>query len=363
MVYAYVGNWNAPSGSQGIHAFEVDPKTGRMQHIQFVDVANPSFLAVSPTRKTLYAGSHSPYFEGSPGGGVSAYAIDAASGRLEHLNSRVIPVPHPAYVRLDRTDGVCLVACTMGGGVAALPIAADGGLCEASSIVMHAGRPLVPLGEKKIVNGGEPGACQPHSIMPSLDNQFAFAPDLRLNQVVVHRFDAATGRLEQASTVEAAPGSGPRHSMLHPDGSVLYVVNENGNTVSVYAIDRDNGALSNIQDISTLPPDFTGETKTADIHIDPAGRYLYASNRGHDSVAIYAVDPGTHQLRSVGYAPTLGKRPRGFSFVPDSQLMMVANQDSNNVVAFTVDAETGQLRPTGESTEVASPTCVAYLPA
>lgn len=131
--------------------------------------------------------------------------------------------------------------------------------------------------------------------------------------------------------------------------------------MSVYATDAESGSLSNLQDISTLPAGFSGETKTADIHIDRAGRYLYASNRGHDSIAIYAVDPATHRLRSVGFAPTLGKRPRGFSLVPDTALMLVANQDSNNVVAFAVDEHSGQLRATGEVAEVAAPTCITYL--
>lgn len=383
MIYAYVGTFTRTGRSQGIEAYTFDPKTGGLSHFQTAEVADPSYLAISPSRRTLYAASRGDEVAGQSGSSVVAYSLDAASGRLTRLNHVLIP-SQPAYIKLDRTERFALFACTFGGAVGVVPIQPDGSVAEPSEIVQHEGASLTDQGFK-LGAGGRAGRYPagspfPHSIHVAPDNRFVLVPELGLNRVVVYRLDAERGTLtpNDPPWAEGSPlgdhrmtpdhahwesprGAGPRHLEFHPNGRWVYVVNELGSIVNVFEYDADRGALRNIQDITTLPDSFREFSITADIHVHPNGRYLYASNRGHDSIAMYAIDQASGKLDPIGFEPTGGQHPRNFVITPDARLLLVGNLNSNNVVVFEIDEASGRLKPNGTVNDVPSPSCITFF--
>ncbi|MGV3724124.1 MAG: lactonase family protein [Actinomycetota bacterium] len=342
--------------SKGIYAFRMDGATGALTPIGLVaETASPSFLAIHPNRKFLYAANEVESFGGEKAGAVTAFAIDAATGKLTALNQQSSRGAAPCHLVVDKSGKSLLVANYTGGNVAVLPVGADGKLGPASGFVQHQG---------KSVDAGRQEGPHAHSFNLSPDNRFAFAADLGLDKVLIYRFDAAKSSItpnEPAAGV-VPPGSGPRHFAFHPSGRYAYVINEMKSTVTVFDYEGSKGALRAKQTLSTLPAGFTGNTSTAEVQVHPSGRFLYGSNRGHDSIAIFAIDPTNGQLTHLGNESTQGKTPRNFGIDPTGNFLIAANQGSDSLVVFRIDQKTGKLQPTGVKVEAPVPVCVKFLP-
>lgn len=352
----YIGTYTGGE-SKGIYAWRFDAGSGVAAPLGLAaETVNPAFLAVHPSNRYLYAVSEISGRGGKPEGAVSAFAIDAASGKLTLLNQVSSRGAGPAFVAVDHTGRDLLVANYGGGSVAVCPIHSDGRLGEATAFVQHTGSSVNPQRQR------EPHA---HSINVSPDNRFAIVADLGLDKLLVYRFDAASGSLAPNDPPFAAvkPGSGPRHFTFHPNGKFAYVINELASTVTAFSYDAARGALTALQTVSTLPKDFTGSSTTAEVQVDPAGKFLYGSNRGHDSIAVFAIDPAKGTLTPVERVSTQGKTPRNFRIDPTGSYLFAANQASGNVVIFRIDAKTGRLTPTGQVLSVPSPVCVKFVPA
>lgn len=352
----YVGTYTQGK-SEGIYLFQMDPASGQLTPAGVTaETVNPSFLAIAPSHRFLYAVNEIGHFEGTSCGAVSAFAIDSETGKLTLLNQQSSRGSGPCHLIVDRQGKNVLVANYGGGSVAVLPIAPDGRLGPATAFVQHAGSSVNPRRQK------EPHA---HSINLDAANRLAFAADLGLDKVLIYRFNADRGSLVPSDLPSAsiAPGSGPRHFAFHPRGRWAYVINEISSTVTAFSFDAQRGTLTTLQTVSTLPEGFTGSSSTAEIQIHPSGKFLYGSNRGDDTIAIFAIDPDTGKLTGVGRQPTQGKTPRGFSIDPTGRFLLAANQDSDSIVVFRVDPGTGALAATGQGVEVPKPVCIAILPA
>lgn len=353
--FVYVGTY-APRDRKGIHVFTMDNSTGALHPVDAVSgLENPSFLTIHPEGTYLYAVSECNETEGENSGAVSAFQIDRSKGTLEFLNQQLSGGPGPCHLSVDSTGSCAIVANYSGGSVSLLPIKQNGELEAAACTVQHTGSSVNPDRQTK------PYA---HSITPDPSNRYALAADLGTDQIVVYRLDSQEMRLlpDAVSNVSVQPGSGPRHLDFHPDGKHLYLINEIGNTVMGFTYDTKTGALSHIQTVSTLPESFGETSHTADIHVSPSGRFLYGSNRGHDSLAIFAIDQGTGLLNELGHQSTGGKTPRNFAIDPSGEYLLAANQDSDNIVSFRIDAEQGTLTPTGDVTDVPKPVCIKFSP-
>jgi 6-phosphogluconolactonase len=352
----YVGTYTGGE-SKGIYAWRFDAGSGAATPLGLVaETANPSFLAVDPANRYLYAAAEISSNGGKREGAVSAFAIDAATGKLTLLNQVSSRGAGPAFVTVDHTGRNLLVANYSGGSVAVCPIRSDGRLGEATAFIQHTGSSINPQRQR------EPHA---HSINVSPDNRFAIVADRGLDKLLVYRFDAAKGALTPNDPPFTAvkPGSGPRHFTFHPSGKFAYLINDLASTVTAFSYDAARGALTELQTVSTLPKDFTGNSTAAEVQVDAAGRFLYGSNRGHDSIAVFAIDPSKGTLTPIQHAPTQGKTPRNFRIDPTGSYLFAANQDSGSVVIFRIDAKTGRLTPTGQVLAVASPVCVKFVPA
>ncbi|MCO6455860.1 MAG: lactonase family protein [Pirellulaceae bacterium] len=349
----YLGTYTRGE-SRGIYHCRLNIKTGQLSQPELVaEMTNPSFLALHPSRRFLYAVGEVDEFQGSPGGAVSGFAIDEASGRLTPLNSQSSRGGSPCHLIVDRTGRNVLVANYGGGSVAALPLDADGKLRPASAFVQHEGSSVDPRRQQ---------APHAHSIHVSPDNRFAVAADLGLDKLLVYQFDAERGTLAAhdppAATVE--PGSGPRHFAFHPSGKYAYVINELASTVTAFQYDAPRGSLTALQTISTLPNGYEGNNSTAEVKVSPDGRFLYGSNRGHHSLAVFAIDKESGRLTPVQHQPTGGRTPRNFNLEPGGRFLLAANQDTDNVVVFAVDTQTGKLRPAGHEVRLPVPVCVVF---
>ncbi len=350
----YFGTYTGQK-SKGIYAYRFDGATGRLTPLGLVaETTNPSFLAVHPNRRFLYAVSEIANYEGQKSGAVSAFALDPRTGKLTFLNQVSSRGADPCYLVVDKTGKHVLVANYSGGSVAAFPVRADGRLGEASALVQHAGGSVNPERQQ---------GPHAHSINLSPDNRFAIAADLGLDQLLVYRFDPTKGSLAADSPAFAKvnPGAGPRHFAFHPSGRFAYVINEMQSTVSAFAYDAAGGVLPALQTISTLPKDFAGKNDTAEVQVHPTGRFLYGSNRGHDSIAVFAIDAEKGTLTPVEYVATRGKTPRNFGIDPTGSFLFAANQDSDNIVVFRINPDSGRLTPTGQVVEVPSPVCVKFV--
>jgi 6-phosphogluconolactonase len=346
----YVGTGSRDPG-KGIYAFRFEA-TGRATSLGLAaEARSPNFLAIHPSRKLLYAVASA----GSPNAGaVSAYAIDRGTGKLALLNTAASRGSGPCFVAVDRTGKNVLVAHYGVGSVASMPIATDGRVGEPTAVVEHHGSSVNRERQK------EPHA---HSINVSSDNRFAVAADLGTDRLEVYRFDAARGTLvpNEPAFATVPPGSGPRHFSFHPGGKFAYVINELGSTVTAFAYDAARGVLTPIQTITTLPAGFQGTNYPAEVLVHPSGKFLYGSNRGHDSIAVFAIDPAKGTLTAVEHVSTQGKWPRNFGIDPSGGYLAVANANSGNVVIFKIAARTGGLKPTGQTFEVPEPLCVRFV--
>ncbi len=353
-MFVYVGAYTEPpqGRAEGISVYRFDPAAGALSLVQTVaGVANPSFLALDAGRRTLYAVNE------LADGGVSAFARDAESGELTPLNREKSHGADPCYISFDSTGRFALVANYTGGSVAVLPIAANGSLSPASSVIHHEGSSIVPDRQ------GEP---HPHMIAPTPDGRSIVVTDLGIDGLLLYRLDEATGTLQPAGqdvpAVKTAAGAGPRHFAFSPNGRILYVINELNSTLTVYAYDGEAGTLAPLQTVSSLPVGFTGENDCAHILVSCDGRFVYGSNRGHDSIAIWAVDEASGTLTPVGHASTRGKTPRNFALDPSGAWLLAANQDSDSIVAFRRDQASGLLTATDDVTATPSPVAVLFAP-
>jgi 6-phosphogluconolactonase len=352
----YVGTYTVRE-SKGIYAYHFE--SGKLTPVGatglVAETPNPSFLAVDPSRHFLYAVNES--VPGEKNGMVSAFSIDRKTGKLTFLNQVSSGGSGPCHISVDHTGKYVLIANYDSGSVAAFPVLHGGRLGEASAFVQHSGHSLNPERQE---------GPHAHDILPSPDNRFVLAADLGLDQLLVYRFDASKGSLTAndppAGSVPA--GSGPRHFVFDRTGKFIYLVNEIHSTVTVFSYDADKGSLQELQTLSALPKhSIADNTSAAEIELGASGRYLYTSNRGEDTITVFAVDPVKHTLTAVQHAPTLGKTPRGFAIDPTGNYLLAANQDTDNIFAFHIDPKTGKLTATGKVLEVPSPVCVIFVPA
>ena len=360
--FVYVGTYTAEAGStsKGIYAYRFDSDTGKLTSIGIAaETTNPSFLAVHPNHRFLYAVNETGNYRGQKSGAVSAFSIDRATGKLTLLNQVASRGADPCYITADKTGKYVLVANYTGGSVAVFPVLEDGRLGEASSFIQHTGHGTDPQRQE---------GPHAHSIDLSPDNHFAIVDDLGLDETLVYRFDSAKGALTlndpqlYTTLAKADPGAGPRHFAFHTSGKFAYVVNEMGSTVSAFSYEGDRGVLRRLQTISTFPKDFSAHNDDAEIEVHPSGKFLYASNRGHDSIAVFAIDPDKGTLTQIEYAPTKGQTPRSFEIAPGGSLLFAANEKSDNIVVFRINPQTGRLAPTGKVLDVAEPVCVKFVP-
>jgi 6-phosphogluconolactonase len=333
----------------------MDKSTGALEFVSAAGgIENPAFLAIHPQQSYLYAVNEVGQFAGKPSGAVSAFSIDSETGELTLLNQQSSQGPGPCHLSVDHTGQFVLVANYSGGSVAVLPIDSEGKLGEATDFVQHEGSSVNPRRQEK------PHA---HSIMVDESNRYAFVPDLGMDKIMIYRLNLADGKLEPNDEpwAKVKAGAGPRHFDFHPNGKYAYVINELDNTLIAFDYDATRGRLREIQTVSTLPEDFSGTSYCADMHVSPSGKFVYGSNRGHDSIAIFGIDEDTGKLTLVGYEPTQGKMPRNFGIDPTGALLLAANQNSDNVVVFRIDRQTGNLKSTGFMVEVPKPVCVKMI--
>jgi 6-phosphogluconolactonase len=352
--FVYVGTYTRKQ-SKGIYAYRFDPATDRLTSLGLAaESVNPSFLAVDPSRRFLYAVNETSHLEGRSSGGVSAFAIAPGTGKLTFLNEVPSGGAGPCHLAVDKTGKYVLVANYGGGSLAVFPILEDGRLGEASALVQHSGASVNPQRQE---------GPHVHSVYLSPDNVFAISADLGLDEVFIYRFDAKRGTLAPNNPAFAivTSGAGPRHFAFHPSLRFGYVIDELQSTVTVFSYDSANGALDVIQAVSTLPQSFKGENTAAEVQVHPSGKFLYASNRGHDTIAVFAINTRKGTLTPVGDVNALGKAPRNFVIDPTGSFLFVANQDSDNIVQFRIDRSTGLLTPTGQVLEVPTPVCVTFV--
>lgn len=341
--------------AKGIHTFQVDAESGALTPLAVTDgLENPSYLTLAPAGNCLYAVSEVGDFAGEHGGGVAAYSIEGGEGTLSLLNQQPSHGVAPCYASVDVSGRYLLVANYGSGVVAMYPLNDDGSLQPASCVIQHEGSSVNPRRQE---------GPHAHSITIDPANSYALAADLGMDQVLIYRLDLENGQLLPGDQpwIEVEPGMGPRHFAFHPNREYGYLIQEIGSAVTVFAYDENQGTLATVQTLSTLPEDFDGNSACADIHVHPSGRFVYGSNRGHDSIAIFAVDEENGTLTSIGHESTRGRTPRNFAIDPAGRFLFAANQDTDTVVTFAIDPESGLLSYQ-ESFEVPSPVCIKILP-
>lgn len=346
--FAYVGAYTTASfggNGEGLAVFQINPD-GEWKQVQVLKEAeNPSFLALS-RNNVLYAVHESSE-------SVSAFAIDPATGLLTHLNTESTGGSVPASLGLDPSGRFVIVANYMGGTVSVHPVIEGGKVGPVSQIVTLEGQPGPDPKEQN--------RSHPHDVIFDPSGRYVIIPDKGFDRVFIFDFDGATGQLTPANTpyITEQPGSGPRHLVFHPEGTYAYLINELGSTVSVFVYNSAGGVLTHLQTLSTLPDDFSGENTTAEIQIDPSGRFVYGSNRGHDSIVVYAVDVDSGYLSPIQWISSGGKVPRFFMLNKSGHSVYSANQNSDNITIFSVDHVTGHLTPTGQVVKTGTPVCIA----
>jgi 6-phosphogluconolactonase len=348
----YFGTYTSrgENASKGIYRSELDLETGKLSRpVLAAEARNPSFLELHPGGKFLYAVS-----ESGGAGSVSAYAIDADTGKLKFLNRQSSGGAGPCHVCIDHAGKNVLVANYGSGSASVIPIKADGELAEPTGFVQHTGSSVNPRRQK---------GPHAHSINVSPDNRFAYVADLGIDKIMIYRLDVEKGTIAANSPpfAKVNPGAGPRHFSFSPNGKFAYVINELDCTVTVFAFEPASGALKQIQTIATLPNDFDGSSTCAEVRVHPSGKFLYGSNRGHDSIVVYQIDPAEGTLTFVEHETADIKTPRNFNIDPTGEFCLVANQGGDSVVVFRIDRKTGALEPTGHKISVPKPVCVRFL--
>ena len=347
----FIGTYTS-STSEGIYTYRMNSETGQLTKFASIKSENPSFLTLDRSRRFLYAVNELAEFEGKPGGAVSAYSIDR-TGTLKFLNQQPSRGADPCHLTVDRRRTSLFVANYTGGSVALLPILKNGTLGPASDVKQHEG-----TGPKEQQKG-------PHAhciILDSLERH-AIAADLGSDRVMIYRFDPATGKLHpgRQPSIGLQAGAGPRHLTLHPNGRYAYVINELDSTMVTLKYNAATGMPTVMDIVPTLPGDFTGTSYCADVHVAPSGRFLYGSNRGHNTIVVFAINPRTGKPSPIEHVSTEGNWPRNFVIDPTGRFLLVANQRSDNVVVFRIDPRTGRLKPAGQTAQVPMPVCLKFL--
>jgi len=351
----YFGTYTGAK-SQGIYASRFDTESGTLSAPALAaPSANPSYLTLAPNQHLIFAVNETEHFDGQAGGAVSAFKLDPATGKLALLNQQPSGGSDPCHLAVAADGKFLVVANYSSGSVAALPVQTNGFISPSSSVVQHHG---------SSVNPQRQAGPHAHCIAVDSANHRVFACDLGLDKVMIYRLNETNGALtaDENPWVELKPGSGPRHIAFSPDGRHAYVISEMASTLTTFAYDPENGTLKEMQTVSTLPKDFHGKNTCAELVVHPTGKFVYGSNRGDDSIAVFAVDESTGRLQFVERQSTRGKTPRGFAIDPTGQYLIAANQDSDSVVVFRINAQTGRLTWTGQTVEVGKPVCVTFVP-
>jgi 6-phosphogluconolactonase len=350
----YVGTY-AKGDADNLYGYRLNALTGELSLAFSVKgVPNASFLALDAQRRYLYAVNETGEFQGAKSGAVSAYAIDPKTGSLTFLNQHPSLGGYPCYIALAKAGKVLLLANYMGGNVVLFPVQANGALGAAADMVQHTGSSVHK-------NQASPHA---HCFLPDPENRFLLAVDLGIDKILKYQLAADAGKLipfeEPAFT--AKPGAGPRLLTFHPNNRYAYLICELDASMYALAYQAGQGAFQELQRIATVPSDYTGKNACAHVQVSPDGKFLYGSNRGHNSIVVYAIDSRTGKLTLVQHVDTQGDFPRNFVIVPTGNILLAANQKSNSIVSFHVDKRTGKLTPTGHKTEVPSPIYLRAVP-
>lgn len=354
--YLYVGTYTSGgSKSEGIYILRFDTETGKVTPHKIVrGVEEPSFLAVDPKGRYLFAVNETIHHEGRQSGAVSSFAVNDGGGALTFINKQPSMGGAPCHLTTSRDGKFVLVANYVGGNAAVLPVGRDGALGEAVDLEQHSGSG--PNKERQ-------ESAHAHSIILDGTGRYAFVNDLGIDRVMIYKFDGSNGKLSPNSDqahYQTRPGAGPRHFKFHPSGKYAFVINELDMTISSLAYDPAKGALREVHTVSTVPNGYTGENTCADLHVHPTGKFVYGSNRGHDSIAAFRFDAAAGRLELIEHAPSGGKIPRNFAIDPAGKFLLVANQRSDSIVTFSIDRESGRLRPTGQAASVPSPVCLLF---
>ncbi|MDQ6651889.1 MAG: lactonase family protein [Acidobacteriota bacterium] len=349
----YVGTYTSGK-SEGIYIYRMNLDTGELKRLNTMKAVNPSFLAINGNKRHLYAVNEVRQFAGKSSGAVSAFSIDSTTGNLNFLNQQPSLGADPCHVIVDRTGRFVLVANYTGGNVSVFPVRRDGSLDPATDVVQHHG---------SSVNKEHQEGPHAHCLILDHANCYAFAADLGLDKVLIYRFDARAGKLTPGKEpwVELKPGAGPRHFTFHPNGRHAYVIKELDSTLTGFSYDAANGILHSMQTVSTLPTDFSGHNDCADLHISPSGKFLYGSNRGHNSIVVFTISASSGELTYLEHASTQGKTPRNFAIDPTGRFLLVANQQSDTIVTLRIDSVTGRLTPTDRAADVPAPVCLKFV--
>ena len=348
----YIGTYT-DGESKGIYVAEFDSHTGLVGEAKLAaEATNPSFLAVHPNNRYLYAVSEVGDFQnGTNTGGILAYKIDSANGTLKQLNGVKSNGGAPCHLVIDKSGKHILTANYMGGNCNVVEIQANGRLGRQTSVQQHTGSSITPRQK-------EPHA---HSINLDRQNRFAFVADLGIDKMVTYRFEKGRLTPQEDLFVSLDPGAGPRHFSFHPTYQYAYVINELNSTITAMKYDEAVGRLTTVQSVSTLPADYAGRSNTAEVVVHPSGKFVFGSNRGHDSIAVFKIEMSTGKLTLVEIEKTQGRTPRNFAVDPTGRFLLAENQSSNTIVVFSIDADTGELNPTEYRIDVPSPVCVKFL--
>lgn len=347
----FVGSYAEPSEA-GIRVFSFHSSSGKLTLLDAAEgLKNPSFLDVDHEGNKLYAIAQTERQGEEPCGAAVAYAFDARTGKLTRLNEEITVARPTCHIEYNAEDRYVVVVSYHGGLVGMLPVLPDGRLGKVADVRRHEGTGPHPTRQDR---------PHPHSANADPDNRFIYVPDLGTDRIVIYRADCANMKLVPAGEAKAAPGAGPRHMAFHPHRPFAYVINELNSTITAYERDAESGSLKEIHTVSTLPETFKGENTCAEVRITPDGKFVYGSNRGHDSIAVFAVDAQSGRLTPVDVVPSQGKTPRHFTLSPDGRHLLAAHQDTGNLVVFRIDRDTGKLHDTGERAEAAKGVCVKF---
>jgi 6-phosphogluconolactonase len=349
----YVGTYTSGK-SEGIYQLNMREISGELTRVGTARGVNPSFLTIDRAGTHLYAVNETPQFGGKPGGAVSSFGINPANGDLKFLNQQPTLGADPCHLVVDKTGKFLLVANYTGGSVATLPVRTDGSLGPPSDLAQHKGSSVNPKRQE---------GPHAHCVAFDRDGRFLLVADLGLDKIMLYRLEATSGKLiaNDPPWIATKPGAGPRHIAFSPSGDFVYVINELDSTIVACAYDRTHGTPKPFQTVSTLPPGYAGANTCAEIEVSPSGKFLYGSNRGHNSVVGFAVDASNGSLKYVGHQSTRGRTPRSFAIEPAGDFLLVANQDTDNIVVLRLNPDDGQLSPTGRLIEVPNPVCLKFL--
>jgi 6-phosphogluconolactonase len=351
--YLLIGTYTSGK-SEGIYVYRFNTASGAATPVSSAKTSNPSFLAVSPDNKYVYAvNENADSTMYTTGGSIAAFSFDKQTGNLSYINKQWSGGKHPCYVTIDRKGKWVIAGNYSSGSLALLPVRKDGGLDSARQVIEHEG---------SSVNEDRQQGPHVHATVLSPDDKYLFVPDLGIDKVMIYAFDAKAGRLTPATAPYemTEPGTGPRHFDFHPNKKFAYLIEEMTGSISSYSYSK--GGLTLVQNISALPGDYNGAIGSADIHVSPDGKFLYASNRGEsNTIAIFSINQKSGHLVPVGHQSTLGKTPRNFNFDPSGNFLLVANQNSDEIVVFKRDKETGLLTDTGQRIAVSKPVCIKWI--